>query len=126
MKLVRLIGLLIVVVAGLASIIATGGGGGGGGVGVGTSSGGTGSVALYVSDGPADLYDHIYIWITRVELLPMNGSGTAPVVIYKSSNPEGCKIDLLNHRDGEDFFLTLKPNVPAGWYWMTIIGMPPK
>jgi hypothetical protein len=116
MNLLRLIGVFIVAAAGLASILATGGGGGGGGGGVGTSSGGTGSVALYVSDGPADLYDHIYIWITRVELLPMNGSGTAPVVIYKSSNPEGCKIDLLNHRDGEDFFLTLRPNVPAGWY----------
>ena len=99
----------------------SGGGGGGGGGGVGTSSGGTGSVALYVADAPTDLYDHIYIWITRVELLPMDGGGNAPVVIYRSppplnSEPEGCKIDLLNHRDGEDFFLTLKPNVPAGWY----------
>ncbi len=116
MHFVRLTGLVIVAVAGLASILATGGGGGGGGVGVGSSSGGTGSVALYVADGPADSYMKIYIWITRVELIPSDGGGGAPVVIYKSHFPEGCKIDLLNHRDGKDFFLTLKPNVPAGWY----------
>ena len=83
-KLVRLIGLTIVVVAGLASIIATGGGGGGGGGGGVRSSGGTGSVALYVADGPADSYEHIYIWIIRVELLPAAGSGGAPVLIYQS------------------------------------------
>jgi hypothetical protein len=92
-----------------------GGGDGGGGGGVGTSSGGTGSVALYVADGPADSYEHIYIWITRVELLPMDGSGAAPVLIYQSPDPQGHKIDLLSYRE-EDFFLTLKPNVPAGWY----------
>jgi len=114
-KLVRLIGLTIVVVAGLASMIATGGGGGGGDGGGVSSSGGTGSVALYVADGPADSYEHIYIWIIRVELLPAAGSGGAPVLIYQSPSKEGYKIDLLSYRD-EDFFLTLKPNVPAGWY----------
>jgi hypothetical protein len=36
-------------------------------------------------------------------------------VIYKSPDPNGYGINLLNYRD-EDFFLTLKPNVPAGWY----------
>jgi hypothetical protein len=77
-KLVRLIGLTIVVVTGLASIIATGGGGGGGSGGAGTSSGGTGSVALYVADGPADSYTEINIWITRVELIPAEGSGGGP------------------------------------------------
>jgi len=115
MNLVRLIGLVIVVAAGLASIIATGGGGGGGGSGTVSSSGGTGSVALYVADGPADSYKHIYIWITRVELLPVDGSGAGPVLIYQSPNPQGYKVDLLSYRE-EDFFLTLKPNVPAGWY----------
>jgi hypothetical protein len=105
---------MIVVAAGLASIIATGGGGGGGG-GSGTSSGGTSSVALYVADGPADSYSEINIWITQVELIPVNGSAGAPVLIYKSPDPNGYKINLLNYRD-EDFFLTLKPNVPAGWY----------
>jgi hypothetical protein len=115
MNLVRLIGLLIVVAAGLASIIATGGGGGGGGSGTVSSSGGTGSVALYVADGPADSYEHIYIWITKVQLIPVDGSGAAPVLIYQSPDPQGYKIDLLSYRD-EDFFLTLKPNVPAGWY----------
>ena len=92
-----------------------GGGDGGGGGGAGTSSGGTGSVALYVADGPADSYDQINIWITRAELIPVDGSGREPVVIYKSPDPKGYEIDLLSYRD-EDFFLTLKPNVPAGWY----------
>ena len=114
MKLLRFIGLTIVVVVGLASIIATGGGGGGGG-GSASSLGGTGSVALYVADGAADSYDEINIWITRVELIPADGGGGAPVVIYKSPDPNGHKINLLDYRD-EDFFLTLKPNVPAGWY----------
>jgi len=125
-KLVRFIGLLIVVVGGLVSIIATGGGGGGGGSGTvsssggggsGTvsSSGGTGSVALYVADGPAEAYEHIYIWITKVQLIPVDGSGAAPVLIFQSPDPQGYKVDLLSYRD-EDFFLTLKPNVPAGWY----------
>ena len=115
MNMLRIICLSIVVAAGLASIIATGGGGGGGGSGVVSSSGGTGSVALYVADGPADSYEHIYIWITRVELLPVDGSGAGPVLIYQSPNPQGYKVDLLSYRE-EDFFLTLKPIVPAGWY----------
>jgi hypothetical protein len=115
MHLLRLIGLVIVIAAGVASILATGGGGGGGGSGVVSSSGGTGSVALYVADGDADSYEQIYIWITRVELLPANGSGAAPVLIYQSPDPQGYKVDLLSYRE-EDFFLTLKPIVPAGWY----------
>jgi len=114
-NLLRLIGLVIVVAAGLTSIIATGGGGGGGGSGVVSSSGGTGSVALYIADGPADSYEQIYIWITRVELLPADGSGAGPVLIYQSPDPQGYMVDLLSYRE-EDFFLTLKPIVPAGWY----------
>ena len=112
-KALRFAALSLTILFGLASILATGGGGGGGG---GTSSsGGTGSVAVLVGDGPADDYDHIYVYVTKVSLIPASGTSPGPVVIFQSSSPAGHKVDLLAYRD-EDFLLGIKDDVPAGRY----------
>jgi len=91
-------------------------GSGGGGV---TDSGsgslfGSGNVALFVADGPADDYSNIWIIVTKVLLIPSDiNPNRSPVVIFESD--VGHKIDLLDLRD-QDFLLTVKKRVPAGWY----------
>jgi hypothetical protein len=84
--------------------------GGGGGSSSGAPAAGTGTVAVFVKDSPTDEFEHIWVTITQVELLPVSGS---PVIIFE--NPRGCTIDLLDHRS-EDFFLTIHKKVPAGTY----------
>jgi hypothetical protein len=97
----------------IAMMIGLAGCGGGGGSSEGGSPSGTaqtGTVAVFVKDGPADQFEHIWVTITQVELLPVSGS---PVVIY--DNPSGCRIDILDHRN-EDFLLKIHRSVPAGQY----------
>jgi hypothetical protein len=105
--------LCLLLVAMMSMLAGCGGGGGGGG----SSSGApgapgasTGTVAVFVKDGPSDQFEHIWVTITQVELLPVSG---APVVIY--DNPSGCRIDILDHRN-EDFLLKIQKDVPAGQY----------
>lgn len=111
---------LLALLVPLAALLTSCGGGSGGSSTGGTSSGtaGTGSVAVLLADGPADDYDHIYIWVTEVSLIPAAGSA-APVTIFQTSKIEdghrGHKVDLLEYRD-EDFVLTVKRDVPAGKY----------
>ncbi len=118
-EILRYLALSVVILLGLASIIATSGGGGGGGSSTtgttGTSgSESTGTVAMFVSDGPADEYEHIFVWIKAVSLIPTDGN-RPPVVIFQSQDPGGLKIDLLKFRD-DDFLFTVKDSVPAGRY----------
>ena len=110
LRVFRYLGLLLVIIFGLATILATGGGGGSS-----TSSSGTGSVALFLKDGPADDYDNIWMWVTEVSIIPPEGSGRSPVVIYQSRDPRGYRVDLLAYRDW-DFLLTLRHRVPVGLY----------
>ncbi|GAH47407.1 unnamed protein product, partial [marine sediment metagenome] len=91
------------------------GGCGGGGGGSAVTSSGTGTVAVFVADGPADGYDHIWIHVTEVSLIPAEGTGRSPVVMFRSQSGKGYKIDLLDYRE-EDFLLTVKRRVPAGRY----------
>lgn len=104
----------------LALLLLSCGGGGGSSSTGGTSPGttGTGSVAVLLADGPADEYDHIYIWVTEVSLIPAAGSA-APVTIFQTNENDeghrGHKVDLLEYQD-EDFVLTVKKGVPAGKY----------
>jgi hypothetical protein len=84
-----------------------------GGGGSTSSSGDTGSVALFLTDGPADEYDEMWITITEVTIIPAEGSGAAPAVVYSST--EGCEVNLLDYRD-EDFLFTLKHGIPVGTY----------
>jgi hypothetical protein len=74
-------------------------------------SGGTSKVALFLADGPADDFDHIWIEVSEISLLP-EGNG-APVVIYETDNPE--RIDLLSLRE-DDLLLAVNSSVPAGAY----------
>lgn len=77
------------------------------------SEGAFGKVGVLVTDGPADGYDHIWVTINEVSLLPADGSGDDPAVLFSSE--EGYRLDLLKYRD-DDFLLTLNENVPAGKY----------
>src|SRR5512137_836676 len=95
-------------VAMMTVLAGCGGGEGGGGSSPGTTQ--TGTVAVFVKDGPSDEFAQIWVTITQVELLPVSGS---PVVIY--DNPSGCRIDILDYRD-EDFLLKIHRSVPAGQY----------
>ncbi len=74
-------------------------------------NGGASKVALFLADGPADDFDHIWIEVSEISLLP-EGEG-APVVIYETNNPE--RIDLLTLRE-DDLLLTVNSSVPAGVY----------
>jgi hypothetical protein len=107
--------LLIALIAPVLILTGCGGGGGGGSEDLGAGgSTGSGNVALLLADGPADDYDGIWIWVTRVILIPSDVTpGRSPVTIFESD--EGYRINLLELRD-EDFLLTLKKRVPAGWY----------
>ncbi len=106
---------LMTLIAVALALGSCGGGGGGGSDDLGTSSAGeSGNVALFVADGPADDYDEITICVTKVSLIPADRNpNQSPVEIYESDN---ClEINLLDLRD-EDFLLTVKKRVPAGWY----------
>jgi hypothetical protein len=98
------------------------GGGGGGGDGSSSSGSGAGSsfttgsgtVALFLADGPADDYDSIFITVCKVSLIPAkNNPNQSEVVLYKSDR---CfEVNLLELRD-EDLLLTIKKRIPAGFY----------
>lgn len=84
-----------------------------------SSGAGAGTVALLLADAPADDYEHIWITITEVSLIPPAQSAD-PVVIFKSA--EGLTLDLLQYRD-EDYLLTIKKDVPAGLYAKIRLGV---
>jgi Domain of unknown function (DUF4382) len=100
---------LVSVIFAAAVFMACGGSGGG------SSSGGaapaSGSVAVMLTDGPLEDLATLIITITKISLLP-GGNGNA-VVIY--DNPAGHPVDILQFRN-QDFFFTLKKEVPAGRY----------
>ena len=97
-------------------------GGGGGGSSSGDSStvsSDKGSIAVLLADGPADDYEHLWITITEVSLIPADGKAP-PVVIF--SSPTGLRVDLLDLRE-EDYLLTIRNNVPAGQYNKIRLGV---
>jgi hypothetical protein len=99
--------LLLVAVPITFLLLSCGGGGGSGGSSVAGSSG-TGTVAVSIADNPTDDYSEIWIKITEVSLLP------GPVVIFESE--EGKEINLLEHRDNNDYLLKVNYDVPARVY----------
>ena len=86
------------------------GGSGGGDTGFSADSG---NVALFLSDGPADEYEHIWAGVKAVFLIPADDGN--PVHIFQSPDPDGKEVDLLDLKD-QKFLLTVKKNVPAGFY----------
>ncbi len=79
-----------------------------------TEGSGYGKVGILLTDGPADNYDHIWITVTEVSLLPSCDSDDNDAVILFSSE-EGYRFDLLQYRD-TDFLLKLNEAVPVGKY----------
>jgi hypothetical protein len=90
-------------------------GGCGGGSGEGSSSAaGSGTVALFLADGPADDYEKIFITVCKVSLIPAeNNPNQSEVVIFESD--ECFEVDLLKLRN-EDLLLTINKRIPAGFY----------
>jgi hypothetical protein len=88
------------------------GSGGGGGSDFFSGGSGSGSVALLLADNPSDDYESIFLYITRVSLIPLKGN---PYVLFESDRPEGYRVDLLKYRE-KDFLFTVRDRVPAGFY----------
>lgn len=84
------------------------GGCGGGGGSSSKGSSGTGTVAVSIADNPTDDYSAIWVKIKEVSLLP------GPVVIFQSQ--AGKEVNLLEHRDNNDYLLKVNYKVPAGVY----------
>lgn len=103
---VRILAILLVAMMTLLA----GCGSSGGGEGSTSSTAGTGSVAVFIKDGPTDEFEQIIVTVTEVSLISDSGSS---FVIY--DNPAGCKVDLLDYRN-EDFLLKIHRSVPAGTY----------
>ncbi|MCG6981656.1 MAG: DUF4382 domain-containing protein [Deltaproteobacteria bacterium] len=99
--------LLLIAVPITFLLVGCGGGGGSGGSSV-TGNSGAGTVAVSIADNPTDDYSKILIKITEVSLLP------GPVVIFESE--EGKEINLLEHRDNNDYLLKVNYDVPARAY----------
>ncbi len=110
---------LLFLAAVVALTINCGGGGGGGGSAA-LSAAGTGTVAVYLKDSPADDYEHIYIWITEVSLIPARDEG-GPVILYRY--PAGKRFDLLALADDDGYLFTVNRNVPAVQYAKIRLGV---
>jgi hypothetical protein len=99
----------------LLFFIATGfliGGCSGGGGSSGSGGAGSGSVALLLTDNPADDYKHIWLYITKIILIPHKGKHC---VLFESHSPWGYPVDLIKYRE-KDFLFTIRHKVPAGCY----------
>ena len=105
MKPVGLI-LLITLITALFVLAGCGGGGGSGSSSSENAPADTGTVALSLTDGPTDDYKHIYLYITQVSLLPANGGD--PVVIFKSKDPDGYRVDLLDLQGNTETFIVAR------------------
>src|SRR5262245_59136986 len=86
---------------------------GGGGGGNSLVSGGSGRVAVLLTDSFREDYAHVWATIYHVELIPQTGS---PVVLFDDAS--GHQIDLKTLRDstGERFSFLGSATVPEGTY----------
>jgi hypothetical protein len=109
---------LITMLAATLLIFGCGGGGGDGSSTAGPEgqsdiSGGSGSVALYLADAPVDDFDHIWIKVSEIALIPCAEDGE-PQVLFQSDEPQS--IDLLELRDDNDLLLAIEEGVDTGEY----------
>jgi hypothetical protein len=88
------------------------GGCSGGGGSSGSGGAGSESVALLLADNPAEDYESIWLYITKVILIPNKGKH---YVLFESHSPGGYPVDLLKYRE-KDFLFTIRHKVPAGFY----------
>ena len=107
---------LITALAAAALILGGCGGGGGGGSDGDTSSAAsldTGSVSVFLKDGPSDNYHNFWVWLKAIKIYSENKNNYTTV--FKSEDPDGHKIDLLDLRDRE-MLLGVKKKVRSGLY----------
>jgi len=105
--------LLIIAILSIPFIIlGCSGGRGSGGGGTGDSSG-SGNVALFLADGPADEYEHIGAGLKEVILI--TAKGDHHVTLFLSPHPYGKEVDLLDLAV-QKLLLSVKKKVPAGVY----------
>lgn len=103
---------LLAIVAAVFVLVTFGCGGGSGSDSSQKESDGEGKVAVYLTDAPTDEFDHIWIELSEISLIP---SGDGPhQVIFQTDDPE--PIDLLALRDGVTQLLGVDQEVPAGEY----------
>lgn len=94
-------------------IAACGGGGGGSSSGGPAAPSGTGSVAVLITDGPSAEVEALILTISKISLIPAGNKEA--VVVYDDPQPE--TINVLDYKSKEEpYFLTLKDEVPAGYY----------
>lgn len=119
MKKVYAVWLPLLVMLGILSVVGfyacSGGGGGAADV---SAEQRYGTVGILMADDPTDVYNHIWITLTDITLVPAQADGKE-VVIFQS---DGYKLDLLSLRD-EDFLLTLHDRIPAGAYEKIRLGV---
>ncbi len=105
---------LVFSLAFIMGLTACGGGGGGSSDATDTQSA-TGTMAVMLTDGPTDDYDHIWIDISRAELLPENGGH--PVVIFNPDQPVRYDLLSLRSEDEQDGGALLTfADIPVGVY----------
>jgi hypothetical protein len=105
--------IFIIFTIALTSLLFTGCGGSSGGGGP-ENTAGTGNVALFVSDGPAEDCEEIWLWLEAAYLIPAD-ENKSPVLIFESQDPHGKEINLLDLKD-QKFLLSVNKQVPAGYY----------
>jgi hypothetical protein len=111
--LIALTGLLTIL-----GIYACSSGSGGGSANISSEDVSYGRVGILLADAPADEYEHIWITITDVTLIPSDGG--EGITVFTSA--EGYQLDLLALRD-ENFLLTLNEQIPAGTYAKVRVGV---
>ena len=115
---VKLVGSSVLITLMTATMMLGGCGGGGGGDSAFSGAADTGTVGVFLTDGPADDYDHFWLWLKTIKIYPANKK--EPIIIFKSEDPNGQRIDLLDLRDRE-LLLGIKKRVRTGRY--SRIGM---
>lgn len=102
----------LALVAAVTFAMAAIGCGGGGSDNPQADSGGSGTVALYLTDAPTDAFDRIWIEITEISLFC--GDDGPPHVVFQTDDPQ--PIDLLSLRDGDTQLIGVDQQIPVGTY----------
>lgn len=105
-------------VALLALLVAAGCGGGGGAGGAG-GGGGAGKVSVFATDAPNPDFDHVWVTIYSVDLVPSGGG--ANVNVFSSDTGKVVDVRALRDSTGGRFEFLDANGVPAGTYTGAVV-----